>query len=76
MTADYRIESSQPITGRLWPLKGAQQFELSDRALAVSIAAKSFTRSGQEIRVVHVPTGEVVFRKAGSDRPQAWADEL
>jgi hypothetical protein len=40
---------------------------VSDRALAVSLAAKSFTRSS-EIRVVHVPTGEVVFRKPPSDR--------
>jgi hypothetical protein len=38
------------------------QFAFSDRALAVSLAAKSFT-SSSEIRVVHVPTGEVVFRK-------------
>jgi hypothetical protein len=34
------------------------------------LAAKSFTRpSGQEIRVVHVPTGEVVFRKRGTHGP-------
>ena len=35
-----------------------------DRALAVALAAKSFrTESGQEIRVVYVPTGEIVFCK-------------
>ena len=61
-SADYRIESSQPIAGRLWPAQGSRQLDVSDRALAVSLAAKSFTRSS-EIRVVHVPTGEVVFRK-------------
>lgn len=72
-TADYRIESNQPIAGRIWPRAGARQLEVSDRALAVSLAAKSFTRAG-EIRVVHVPTGEVVFRKPG-ERALA-ADDL
>ena len=62
-SADYRIESSQPIAGRFWPQAGSRQLAVSDRALAVSLAAKSFTRNS-EIRVVHVPTGEVVFRKA------------
>jgi hypothetical protein len=62
MTADYRIESSQPIAGRLWPAKGSLQFAVKNRSLAISLAAKSFSRDS-EIRVVHVPTGEVVFRK-------------
>jgi hypothetical protein len=61
-SADYRIESAQPIGGRFWPVAGSRQLAVKDRALAVSLAAKSFTRSS-EIRVVHVPTGEVVFRK-------------
>ncbi|HZN46855.1 MAG TPA: hypothetical protein VFB71_04475 [Ramlibacter sp.] len=61
-SADYRIESAQPIAGRFWPAAGSRQLAVKDRALAVSLAAKSFTRSS-EIRVVHVPTGEVVFRK-------------
>jgi hypothetical protein len=40
------------------------------------MAAKSVTKpSGQEIRVVHVPTGEVVFRKAGSTRAE-FNDEV
>lgn len=71
--ADYRIESTQPIAGRFWPSSGSRQLAVNDRALAVSIAAKSFTRSS-EIRVVHVPTGEVVFRKP-AERPMA-ADDL
>ena len=62
MTSDYRIESSRPISGRFWPVSGSQQLAVSDRALAVSLAAKSFSRNS-EIRVVHVPTGEIVFRK-------------
>lgn len=71
-SADYRIESAQPIAGRFWPIAGTRQLAVKDRALAVSIAAKSFTR-GSEIRVVHVPTGEVVFRKP-AERPMASDD--
>ena len=70
-SADYRIESTQPIAGRFWPAAGSKQLSVKDRALAVSIAAKSFTDS--EIRVVHVPTGEVVFRKQ-PERPTANED--
>jgi hypothetical protein len=69
MTSDYRIESSQPIAGRLWPAAGSQRLDVSDRALAISLAAKSFT-ADSEIRVVHVPTGEVVFRKPARSREQ------
>ena len=69
-TADYRIESSQPIASRFWPAGGAKQFAVSSRALAVSLAAKSITGRG-EIRVVHVPTGEVVFRKPAPQRAES-----
>jgi hypothetical protein len=63
-SADFRIESSHPIANLLLPASGAQEYFVRDRALAVSLAAKSTTLpKGQEIRVVHVPTGEVVFRK-------------
>ncbi len=69
--ADYRIESTHPIAGRLLPVSGYREYFFSDRSLAVCMAAKSITTpSGQEIRVVHVPTGEIVFRKAASARPQ------
>ena len=71
-SADYRIESNQPIAGRFWPNAGSMQMEVSNRALAVSLAVKSFTRSS-EIRVVHVPTGEVVFRKP--PQRQEWGAE-
>jgi hypothetical protein len=68
-SADFRIESSHPIASLLLPEPGAQQYFVSDRALAVSLAAKSTTQpTGQEIRVVHVPTGEVVFRKRDVSR--------
>jgi hypothetical protein len=78
-SADYRIESSQPIAGRFWPAAGSMQLAVKDRALAISLAAKSFTRSSftrsSEIRVVHVPTGEVVFRKP-PHRAEWGADDL
>ena len=74
--ADYRIESSHPIASRLLPLAGSQEYWLSDRALAVAVAAKAITSPrGQEIRVVHVPTGEIVFRKPASARAE-WSEEL
>jgi hypothetical protein len=72
--AAYRIESNQPIAGLLWPAKGMQQYETGDRALAISLAAKSFT-PGSDIRVVHVPTGEVVFTKPAAGRAE-WSEEL
>ena len=68
-SAEYRIESSHPIASRLLPVSGVRQYAVSDRALAVTVAAKSSTwPRGQEIRVVHVPTGEVVFRKESTFR--------
>jgi hypothetical protein len=73
-SADYRIESNHPIRGRFWPASGAQQYVVSDRALAVSLAAKSFAQS-DEIRVVHVPTGEVVYRKPATPNPVGEPDE-
>jgi hypothetical protein len=73
-SAEYRIESSQPFTGRFFPAGGATQFAVSNRALAVSLAAKGMTGRG-EIRVVHVPTGEVVFRKPPPQRAE-WSEEL
>lgn len=68
---DYRIESEYEIYGPLLTRSEVTQVLMGDRALAVVSAVKSNTRpSGQEIRVVHVPSGEVVFTKAArSDRP-------
>ena len=64
-SAQYRIESSHPLGSRWLPATDTAHYLVNDRALAVALAAKSFTQpSGQEIRVVHVPTGEIVFRKA------------
>jgi hypothetical protein len=71
-SAEYRIESNRPLSGRLVPLREDRQMLVGDRGLAVSLAAKNFrTESGQEIRVVHVPTGEIVYRKRDNERPAA-----
>jgi len=67
-SADFRVEANHPIAGRLLPAQGEQQYFFRDRALAVAAAAKAFTQPSGEIRVVHVPTGEVVFRKAPRGR--------
>jgi hypothetical protein len=77
MTAtEFRVESNHPISGWRVSDPGFQQSSFGDRAVAVAMAAKSVTkRSGQEIRVIHVPTGEVVFRKSGSTRPE-FSDEF
>jgi hypothetical protein len=61
----YRVESSKAIHGMLWPRGAERQMFMSNRELAVAVAAKSETEAGAEIRVVHVPSGEVVFRKPG-----------
>ena len=73
--AEFRVESNHPIAGRFLPKPGAQEYFFSDRALAVTLAAKSFTRPSDEIRVVHVPTGEVVFRKPPAPPRAEWNDE-
>jgi hypothetical protein len=74
--ADFRVESNHPILGRLWPAAGAQEYFFSSRDLAIAMAAKSVTRpSGKEIRVVHVPTGEVVFRKPEAPRSE-WVEDF
>ena len=72
--AEFRVESSCPITGRFLAQPGAQQYFFADRALAVTMAAKSFTLPSSEIRVVHVPTGEIVFRKEPAQRAE-FSDE-
>lgn len=62
--AEYRIESDRPLSGRWLPLAGRTPWMVGNRGLAVALAAKNFHASdGQEIRVVHVPTGEIVYRK-------------
>jgi hypothetical protein len=71
--AEYRIESNQPIAGLLWPAQGSQAYSVRDRELAIALAAKSFTHDS-DIRVVHVPTGEIVYTKPAAQRAP-WAEE-
>ena len=60
--ADYRIESNHPVINRLLPRSQIQTF-FRDPSQAVAIAAKCVpTPFGEEVRVVHVPSGEVIFR--------------
>lgn len=59
----YRIRSSAPIWGALWPKPGTRELEVAHRCLAISIAAKSRTEPGAAIQVVHVGSGQVVFQK-------------
>jgi hypothetical protein len=68
-TSAYKIESAHPIVSRL-PRAGIRNGAvLSNRELAVALAAKSLTSPpGGEIRVIHVPSGEVIFRKSGDER--------
>lgn len=71
---EYEIESAHQILGPLLAPLGAKHLRVKSRDLAVSVAAKCYTAPfGQEIRVVHVETGEVVFRKTAT-RPPPWMD--
>lgn len=68
-TSAYKIESSQPIVSTLLRTGIRSGALLANRELAVALAAKSLTSPpGGEIRVVHVPSGEVIFRKTGESR--------
>ncbi|MFI5445116.1 hypothetical protein [Polaromonas sp. UC242_47] len=61
-SAQYRIESRNPLQGSLLPPATFQEF-YADRSLAVAVAVKSLADpTCQEIRVVHIPSGEVVFQ--------------
>ena len=64
----YRIESFYPMVGPLISGLNNTALHIADRAMAVVIAAKSETRPyGKEIRVVHQPSGEIVYRKTAGD---------
>ena len=61
---EFRIESNLAMTIPHWPVSGTNEIVVHDRSLAVALAAKTRTEpSGGEVRVVHTPTGEVIFRK-------------
>lgn len=74
--ADFRVDSNNPMPRRMGPASGSPEQSFNDRALAVTKAAQSVTKpSGWEIRVVHVPTGEVIFRKLGVSRVEFTEEE-
>lgn len=63
----FRIESSQPLHNRLLPADLQQGLLYHDASLAVAMAVKSVRNpAAQEVRVIHVPSGEVVFRTTAS----------
>lgn len=65
VTPQYRIESRAPLAGRLLPPPNFNRL-YGDRSLAVAVAVKSVADpSCEEVWVVHVPTGEIVFRTTG-----------
>ncbi len=72
----YRIESTYPLVGPLLPhLHAAKSILISERELAVAMASKSSTEPfGHEIRVVHLPSGEVIFRKTDAFSPGFASD--
>lgn len=58
----FRIESRDPRLGQLLPDQHGKTM-FSNRSLAVAIAVKSVVDpTRQQVRVVHVPTGEIVFQ--------------
>ena len=60
-TRDYRIESSLPLDGSLLP-SSAFRALYANCSLAVAVAVKSVSDpTRQRVRVVHVPSGEIVF---------------
>jgi hypothetical protein len=63
---DYRIENVDAASGSLLPPSSSKHL-YADYSLAVAVAVKSVADpTRQEVRVVHVPSGEVVFRTSGS----------
>jgi hypothetical protein len=63
---DYRIENVDAASGSLLPPSSAKHL-YADYSLAVAVAVKSVADpTRQEVRVVHIPSGEVVFRTSGS----------
>ena len=65
MSGQYLIECAAiPGVGLLPATSPSRLYK--DLSLAVAVAAKSVVHaSHQEVRVVHVPSGEIVFRTPG-----------
>jgi hypothetical protein len=63
MPTQFRVESTSDISGALWPSPGLRNVLVTSRELAILLAAKSTAAAGSAIQVVHVASGEVIFRK-------------
>lgn len=62
--SEFRIESNRMLRNPHWAMATGKEMLVHERSLAVAMAAKTRTvPCGGEIRVVHTPTGEVIFRK-------------
>lgn len=69
-SAQFRIESRDPLIGSLLPSPNFDHL-YKDASLAVAIAVKSVADpTRQEVRVVHVPSGEIVFKTTAT--AQTW----
>lgn len=67
-TAQYRIESRNDLKGSLIPSNDFQHL-YTDPSLAVAVAVKSVADpTHQEVRVVHIPSGEIIFRTTAADQ--------
>jgi hypothetical protein len=66
-TPKYRIESSGTLrSGLLLSINFNHLYE--DCSLAVAVAAKSLTEPARkEVRVVQIPSGEIIFRTKCAD---------
>jgi len=63
-TAQYRIEGTQTSLGSLLPGPAFEHI-YADSSLAVAVAVKSVRDpTRQQVRVVHIPSGEVIFQTA------------
>ncbi len=59
----YRIESRNPLIGNLLPPRIEHLY--TNCSLAVAVAVKSVADpSRQQVRVVHIPSGEIIFQTA------------
>lgn len=67
--AQYRIEASSPLPSRLLPTSSTKTL-YSNSSLAVAVAVKSLDDpTRQQVRVVYVPTGEIIFQTAAIADP-------
>jgi len=61
---EFRVESNRTMRRpHWWPASVGNELLVHDRSLAVVLAAKTNTVPCGGVRVVHAPTGEVIFRK-------------